>query len=220
MALSERFQRALGVIGASRVLSDGDKRVWEKQVYLDQHGQGSVMSAVLLGLLLGKEPETVEACRRRLMRAGLLQRSEGRGSKTRWFVRFPESWLPKMAARPSAEQYATAAADVDRLIDSALSGGPEEVPRESRVRPRDSDTPSVPRKPGKSTGFEPLSSLASVRGEGGKGGEAPQPPSSERHPLNPEISGGGGSPSERDGGGGTAVDRGDWRAVLRPGVTA
>ena len=222
MALADRLKVAFGVVGAGRVLTNADKRVWEKHGFMDQKGLGTEVSATTMGLLLGMGSETVEQSRRRLLRVGLLQRSEGRGCRTRWYVRFPEGWVPKLGARPRAEDYAAAADIVDKLISAALAGDREEVPRESRPRPRDSHQQyqqvEARRIPGQGTGFQHISSLASVRGEG-EGGGAPQGLVSERQPLPAvaETSGGGGSLIEKDGGGETAVDRGDWRAVLRPG---
>jgi hypothetical protein len=164
MALTEERAIALGMVGASRVLSDGDKRVWEKHLYLDGKGTGSVVSAATMGLMLGKESETVEACRRRLMRAGLLRRSEGRGVATRWFVVYPNGWLPAMSAKRRAEEYARAAQSLDGIIGPRI---------ESRDNPRDSRSDSPPRNPEDSTGFSGVSSPASVRGEG-KGGVPPR----------------------------------------------
>jgi hypothetical protein len=218
VALSDWLKAVFGIVGAGRLLTNADKRVWEKHAYMDAKGLGTEMSATTMGLLLGMGSETVEESRRRLLRVGLLQRSEGRGCRTRWFARFPESWMPRLPAKPRAEEYAAAADELDRLMAAALAGEREEIPRESRPRPRDSHQQyqqrSQTRKPGRDPGFLPPSRPASVRGEGERGGEAPplSPCSETASPSSPSSPNSGGDVDAQQEDGGELPARMDFKA--------
>ena len=209
--LTDEERAILGAIGASLILTDGDKRVFDKHFWLDPDGEGSAMSAEYMGTLLGKRPETVEACRRRLLKAGLLERSERRGRRTLWWWRFPYQLPQRAGGSPRVEDFAKARDALDAIIAPLLDGlRSQGIPergtgapnlegyRESRSEPLDSPRHTKQGKPGRSTGFERARSSASFRGEGGKGGGATPLTACETSPLrSAQIPDGGDAGQER-----------------------
>lgn len=164
---------AIGTVFASRVLPGDAKVLWEKHVYLDRNPEGCRMSASQMAMLVGRTTDFVEVARGKLMRLGLLYKT-GTTRGVSWYVTFPQGYLPA-AARPTAAEYAAAAAPLDACFRE-LGGWNPDSPSHDRERPH-SDSLLYDRE------YTPVSSPASVT-EGGFRGVVPQSPGLVRDSLN------------------------------------
>ena len=177
---------------ASRALSSGVKLVWQKHLYLDDEGKGCRMSAENVGALLGLRADTVDAHRRTLQRAGLLDRGETKGKGATWACRFPGELLPQ-SQRPSIAEYRAAGLAFDRVLCSRGIGS--DAPDSTQGKPPDTPeqaTGKIPVSPESNTVKSEVRSLASVRGEGGRGEGTPPSPARETSLLrSTRISDGG-----------------------------